>query len=1576
MSGTKVTPSDIPKCPQCGTPLPAGALAGLCPACLLKQGTAAETATGGQAPPFQPPPVAELAPLFPQLEILELIGKGGMGAVYKARQKQLDRLVALKILPPGIGCDAAFAGRFAREAKALAKLNHPGIVTLYEFGHVQSSAGVSPAFGERENGKAAGGTPALLYFFLMEFVNGVNLRQLLHAGRIAPREALAIVPQICDALQFAHDQGIVHRDIKPENILLDRRGRVKVADFGLAKLVGESGRAGSPLPGAGMQVDDGAHPAIAGRPTDALTDAGKVMGTPNYMAPEQVEHPAEVDHRADIYALGVVFYQMLTGELPGKRLEPPSSKVQIDVRLDEVVLRALEKKPELRYQQVSEVKTMVETIATTPRASDESAPTSDSLPKVSLCYVSTPEHLRTFLGRLLYNFQAKGELRLDRETLSFDSGWSVVKIPLSSICALAAGCYPVSFIKMLIMPGNYIAVTFTEHGASRTLLFTPTPPLNTVRTWVRYHLTNPKKKIWENAIVLNEWSFALQEAIRARTGSRLPLGHHSEAKTPSRRNQALWFFLCVAFIAMLGKRPLLDTLSGLLPGPITTALAFVNSLPGMARVVAGIAISIIDAGLYLFLIIFLVNLLTKLAVTVGPLSRKKSIQFANSFPAQPTDDKSWLAIVDSGKYAESWEMAADSFQRTISKEEWVGRLEKVRRPLGKVISRKLRSLKFPCKLRSLKDAAVGTRVEQKFNTTFDGLPAAVETSTCSKQPDGSWRITGYLIRPAGNAALAWIALFFAGLSGVLGIVTFCLFPNPPAGLVGSIPVAALLGIFLGIPARANRHGKRAIAIGGVNLAIWLIILAAIHYHSEKSFYIGQTYFPKGDSFEITSVERSTNRMVVKGHYNLVSADCAQLALYITATNRAAGMNVPTGWEQWMEISRGRGNFELTHTNLAPGLPHVWMYTDGETLANLYFGTKAEALEENKANWITNATPASAKRHLRKEDTYTITSVIQVLEPVNPADMNDDFQDARVLAQDKDSCTVEVTYYPFYRPAIGENPNWRTDDAGMTQYLNPTATENWDEVMRRDLIAELRQANIDPDRLTDKQLVEQVSAWAINRAHSTHAFSVWGVYFPDGKPAVYPPLRDAFDREKPDPTWTDQQMFEQEVLGRSMFYNKVHGSCTSSAVYLATIFRALGIPTRIIFCIPPFDPNDDAKARMFYDNIHHNQARETVRAALDGTSGFENHLFNEVYVDHHWARLNYKTLGQPSLDAHYFGLLTHIYTCSDLSQVPLAQTWGMRYFKYPADQPKLSSVNPYRLISVHDHFGANAHLDNPPAPLAELRTVTIIGLYPKGSPAIPAWVKEETWQKTGTDFLIAGQEWVPGGSYHQMSAFEKRAGQEFLLAAPEHPTVKAHLNRLTLSSGDGSFQAYAAQFATEDKARLVPGVAYNIQPINTSEIYRWVVAPDITLLMLKNDKLAQNENALEKTANSPASTNSIAPDLKNNTGAADAAAQKWLALIDAGNYSESWKEASAIVQGAATEQSFANSMNTFRKPLGDLVSRKLKSVEHMTEMPGAPDGQYVLIQFETSFANKKSAVETVTFMLEKDGQWRAAGYYIK
>ncbi|MDD5349575.1 MAG: protein kinase [Chthoniobacteraceae bacterium] len=313
--------SDQKKCPQCGATLPPETPEGLCPACLLRRGFETQTAGGTAAANVTPPTPEALASRFPQLEIVELLGRGGMGVVYKARHRGLDRWVALKILPAAAERDPAFAERFSREARALAKLDHPNIVAVHD------------------SGEADG-----LFYFFMEYVDGANLRQVLAAGEMKPEQALAIVPQICEALQYAHDQGIVHRDIKPENILMDKSGRVKIADFGLAKIVG-------------MEARD-----------FTLTGAGEMMGTPAYMAPEQVEHPSQVDHRADIYSLGVVFYQMLTGELPLGRFAPPSRKVRIDVRLDEVVLRTLEKEPGLRYQQAGEVKTEVETIAGSPSA--------------------------------------------------------------------------------------------------------------------------------------------------------------------------------------------------------------------------------------------------------------------------------------------------------------------------------------------------------------------------------------------------------------------------------------------------------------------------------------------------------------------------------------------------------------------------------------------------------------------------------------------------------------------------------------------------------------------------------------------------------------------------------------------------------------------------------------------------------------------------------------------------------------------------------------------------------------------------------------------------------------------------------------------------------------------------------------------------------------------------------------------------------------------------------------------------------------------------------------------------------
>src|SRR6185436_7177671 len=169
-------------------------------------------------------------------------------------------------------------------------------------------------------------------------------------------QALSVVPPVCEALEYAHEHGIIHRDIKPENLLLDKEGRVKIADFGIAKMLGGDATI---VPSDKPQTES----------TENEGTRASAAGTPQYMAPEQKAHRT-TDHRADIYSLGVVLYEMLTGELPADKLQPPSRKVQIDVRLDEIVLRALEVEPELRYQTASELRTQVETIV----SSSASAP--------------------------------------------------------------------------------------------------------------------------------------------------------------------------------------------------------------------------------------------------------------------------------------------------------------------------------------------------------------------------------------------------------------------------------------------------------------------------------------------------------------------------------------------------------------------------------------------------------------------------------------------------------------------------------------------------------------------------------------------------------------------------------------------------------------------------------------------------------------------------------------------------------------------------------------------------------------------------------------------------------------------------------------------------------------------------------------------------------------------------------------------------------------------------------------------------------------------------------------------------
>lgn len=238
----------------------------------------------------------------------EIVGSGGMSVVFRAEQISLQRKVAFKVLRKDLGEDPEFARRFRQEARALAELSHPNIVSVIDQGTVEGQ-----------------------YFLVMEFVEGCSLRDRLEQGKLKSKEVLELLPPILDALEFAHSREIVHRDIKPENILLDANGKPRIADFGLVRMLGE----------AGLET--------------RLTKTQAILGTLDYMSPEQREGRPNIDHRADLYSLGVVFYELLTGELPIARFPRPSEKTRVDRRIDGIVMKILEKDPDRRYQRASEV---------------------------------------------------------------------------------------------------------------------------------------------------------------------------------------------------------------------------------------------------------------------------------------------------------------------------------------------------------------------------------------------------------------------------------------------------------------------------------------------------------------------------------------------------------------------------------------------------------------------------------------------------------------------------------------------------------------------------------------------------------------------------------------------------------------------------------------------------------------------------------------------------------------------------------------------------------------------------------------------------------------------------------------------------------------------------------------------------------------------------------------------------------------------------------------------------------------------------------------------------------------------
>jgi hypothetical protein len=469
---------------------------------------------------------------------------------------------------------------------------------------------------------------------------------------------------------------------------------------------------------------------------------------------------------------------------------------------------------------------------------------------------------------------------------------------------------------------------------------------------------------------------------------------------------------------------------------------------------------------------------------------------------------------------------------------------------------------------------------------------------------------------------------------------------------------------------------------------------------------------------------------------------------------------------------------------------------------------------------------------RREFTYSIRAILRVMPPYNLQALNDDYQDVRVLKETKEFVELEVVAYPLNTSAeaIKANSNWKKDYAGMKEYLSPGITTNWDEAMRKDLLRELSKDGIDPDKLTDKEVVEQVSRWLFKRSQYRNMFCTFYVGFRDGKAEVLPGLEKRFQLDKGDPQWTVEQQLEHELFGKQMFARKTYGTCTSTAVYQTTVLRALGIPTRMILCIPLADASDSAQVEMVDKGLTHHRVRsEVCMGVIAGSDSFCSHTFCEVFVGGRWRRLNFTTLGQNILQRNYLGLMIHVHTFNDLSEANLAATWGTRYAKGQKDAVFAHS-NPYSLLEVSDHFGKYAKVPNPPAD-AELKEVTINKAYWPEAKDAPAEIRALKWGKEAGSgqFFFHGEEWLENaGGYLRYKLFMRRSDRNFVLRAKGQEDVACRLTMNFFTDGPLNLRELEVIIPPADYAKMAKGVPYNLEPVNGKKGYEWKVRAGLTL----------------------------------------------------------------------------------------------------------------------------------------------------
>jgi hypothetical protein len=463
---------------------------------------------------------------------------------------------------------------------------------------------------------------------------------------------------------------------------------------------------------------------------------------------------------------------------------------------------------------------------------------------------------------------------------------------------------------------------------------------------------------------------------------------------------------------------------------------------------------------------------------------------------------------------------------------------------------------------------------------------------------------------------------------------------------------------------------------------------------------------------------------------------------------------------------------------------------------------------------------------RREFTYSVRCRMRIMPPVNLPEMNDDYQDVRVIASNDRFAEVEVVCYPLNTNAdeIPPNRNWKRDDAGMTEFLEPGITTNWDADMRNELRVALARDGIHVDQLPDTDVVRQVSKWLFRRTRQQNMFCTHFVYFPSRSPKIFPGLDAAFEREKGRRNWTVPEQFEHELFARSMFALKCCGTCTSAATLEAAVLRALGIPARLIMMIPVVDASDAKQTAMLGSLTHHHIRAALESAAARAGNSYVNHAMLEVFVGNRWRRLNYGELGQNIVDPAGLGLMIHVHTFRDLSEASLAATWGLRYGLKQKDAT-FEHSNPYRTIELSDHFGRHAKVEN--HLIREHKQITLSSIYWYNAADAPEIATRSIDSDDGQGHLLAhADEWFDEDDYHQYRRFLERVDRSILLKAPGHPTIKATvIGSVTQPGGVHEFNLLINK---ANYAHMAGRVSYSIEAVNAKPDYKWRLSSGLTI----------------------------------------------------------------------------------------------------------------------------------------------------